>query len=353
MLCSIKGVFIFRIGIGGGLETSGSLMNLKNQTISVLGNNISIVIDSPTLISCNDMKYENSRIFFCPSAHLYHRWKELLTQMLKKYSKIKVVNSRDHMSSKITSLHSFTFDCPKGSTVLAYGDRNCKINTTSHSINSESSPQECFRLVPMILEENVTIYSRKVSVKINSEWENVYLPCISPVYICGYGDRPNITNFKYINDQPVLPLRKKLIEKNNEKYIFFRDAQNDCLVDRRDEKFTDCLFISKIYNTTEFNLEVEMLNDTNKTSVCFEKKLCGRERNITNVCVQHEEDIIGLSQFQSTMSSYKKLLVGKEEYEKKQISSQREKRYLFNNLIFIMIGEAIMCVLGAVVLVFV
>lgn len=290
----------YHIGYAGSFETNGSLMNLLNQTLSLYGNNITIIVDSAISVSCSDIQYKNSKIYFCPSPYLYYKWELLLTEMFKNYSHIKAVNSNSRLSSSINSPHSFSFDCPEESVVLTYGDRNCKMNTTSHLINLEASPQKCYKLAPMLLTQKVKVYSRRAFVWINNQWETVYLPCISPIYVCGYGDRPNVTDIQFRTVNTASSASE--VTTKGEKYTFFRYAQNDCSMNKKDKKSTHCIFQKRIYNTTDFNLKVTSFNKTIPS--CFKEKLCGRENATINICSDPIDFFRPLQNNNSTANEY-------------------------------------------------
>ena len=269
---------IYRIGIGGSLETYGSLLAMPNQTLHI-ENKAHVVIDTPTYIQCKGFTYGNTVSLFCPDVYLYFRWKELLKKMIKKHSNLVIKNipSRPHLD--VSEINVLSFECPEDGTILTYGDARCRFETLHHESRDERTIGKCERLVPMILQSTTNIISRKIHLWMGgNEWKNLFLPCTIPFYICAYGPPPNHVT---IDETKVPSVEGHAYHgyRGIDKYhIIVRDAKFDCLMS---EHFTDlfseikdCVFNQPSYNTTAFTLQLEMLKNNVIPNACYEDGIC-------------------------------------------------------------------------------
>jgi hypothetical protein len=276
---------VIQIGLDGRLQTRGSLLNMPNQSIQLQAlDDILIVIDSPTNIKCNAIKYGFTLSLFCPDPYLYFRWEELFKRLLRKHSNIAIRNFPDRVDFDPTIPHVQEFDCPHEGTVLAYGDSQCTIeNSLTLLTEKERDILGCERLFPMILPSSVTIHPRNLHIWTGTEqWEDLFLPCIAPLYVCGYGDPPKIINIEEREVRSIETHTHQYFNDIDFYHTFVRDTRMDCLMTYKHEHLYDkikkCVFHQPIYNSTDFSFSVDMLKTSITRSMikaCWSDGVCG------------------------------------------------------------------------------
>ena len=284
---------IFHIGIGGSLETHGSLMDMPNQTVFI-DNNTHIVIDTPTYIHCKPFDLGNTVSLFCPDSFLYFHWLDLFTKFLKRHSNILVKNFPARNYLNVNKINDISFECPYNGTLLTYGDNRCKIEFLNNKIKPENNKGKCNRLVPMVLPASAKITSRPIYLWTGDDkWENLFLPCIAPFYLCGFGTGPQNITFE---QRKVISLNRyethHSFREIDMHHIVTRDSKFDCLMGRDNkhlfEQIKTCVFQQPSYNTTAFNIQVDMLKNNQIPNVCFEEGIC----NITHENVERYDEVI-------------------------------------------------------------
>lgn len=291
----------FQIGIGGSIETYGSLLSMPNQTFHIVGKNVAMVIDSPTYIDCNPFAYGDTISYFCPDPYLYYQWEYYFKKMLQMHSFIAIRNFPKMHERSEYEQDFLKFDCPEGGTVLSYGDSRCQIEGLSEIIKDESNEEKCVRLVPMVLPSGTTVISRSVYLLTEGKkWETLYIPCISPMYICGYGSSDSNVTFsaRNVNRNTVLTDNNRV----NFKGEFTRNAKSDCMMSSNFaasfQNVRNCFFNKPVYNSTEFNIRLEVIQ--NNVEICLDDGGCGIRNSLgssdrTYKCdITAENGIIGI-----------------------------------------------------------
>lgn len=302
------------IGVGGTIETHGSIFDMPNQQVYLDDTTINVTIDLPSLITCQVFHYGNTASYFCPDPFLYYRWITLFKLLLQKHSVIKIKHFPHRKDIDPRKMSVLQFDCPEEGTVLTYGDGRCQIEGAMFGlIHSEHNMPGCQRLVPMILPGKARIVSRQLYVWTGQGmWKNFYLPCVSPMYICGYGEPSNIHSIGQREVPVAAPYKLKDILNVDYHHVFLRDAKFDCLQSQEFsqtfEHIKTCIFKRPTMNTTEFNLRVQQLqsnNLDNQTRACLDKGVCTQEYSIIggqnrdgirNICPTNlDEEIIAVN----------------------------------------------------------
>lgn len=262
----------FQIGIGGSIETHGSLLDMPNQTFHITGKRNLMVIDTPTWILCNSIKYGETVFSFCPDPYLYAQWEYLFKQLMGLHSFIQISNLPTMSQNDLYVPTTLKLDCPKGGTILVYGDSRCQIDGLYSPSKRAQNQNECQRLIPMVLASGARIKTHKVYVPTSANSsEYLYIPCISPMYICGFG--PQSTNIKF-TERTVAETDLMYTEVSNVNRNFFRNSMFDCLTSSTltttFEDFRDHVLAKPIYNITDFNIRLKEIE--RNASYCLGEK---------------------------------------------------------------------------------
>ena len=263
---------IFSVGIGGNVETKGSLLNMINQTVQLPNLNFDIIIDLPTYIDCGILEYGHIRSLFCPDVHLYNRWQKLFLKLVQKHSFISVHNILNKNQADEKMKNDIVLDCLEEGTVLSYGDSRCEIELPNGLMKPEEQTDQCERLVPFILPSGTKVTHRKIIFWTGgNQWKLIYLPCVAPLYICGYGPPPSVSSIQYrrVPEASIPPLPGFIGH-----HVIVRNVQYDCLMGQEFKtSFQDnkvCVFYIPQYNTTKFNIDLEKLQNDSIMEDCLE-----------------------------------------------------------------------------------
>ena len=289
----------FRIGIGGGIETQGSLLQMVNQTISLSDIDLNVIIDFPSYVSCSSLQYGNTTTLFCPDSYLYYRWQHLFIKLIQKHSYITIINIENVNEILTSKEQSITFTCPDNGTVLSYGDSHCEITLPNGMIKPKHDTGQCHRLVPFILPSFSKVTFRQISyANGKDDWNNVFLPCVAPLYICGYGSNSTIHSIQYNEAlMAVEPPPPGFLGFN---YVV-RDAKYDCLMGQEFmatfQNIWTCIFYVPSHNISDFQLRLNklMVNEMD-ASACMDISVCSgsliKDRNFCGD--QGSEEIIAI-----------------------------------------------------------
>lgn len=299
----------FQIGIGGSIETYGSLLSMPDQMFHITGQNITTIIDTPTYITCSSFLHGNIVSSFCPDPFLYFQWEHFFTKLLQMHSFIKIKNLSEIGVGNVSLPYYIKYDCPAGGTILSYGDSQCKVEGLTKVFSAKTS-EKCQRLVPMVLPAQSKILSRQIQI---GEAEDAFIPCVSKLYICGYGPKPNNITFtqRKVPESPILADNSSNSERD-----LIRNAQSDCLMSlsyvESFQAVKQCVAKKPIYNIADFNTKLHLMRTEGK--VCFGNSNCeytkGRVLNLSSnikCFTEYKPHIIGIhnSNFEYSHASSK------------------------------------------------
>ena len=280
----------FQVGLGGGIQTKGSLLSIDNQTISVEGLTLDLYVDPPARISCEGFRNGPTSSLFCPDPYLYYRWEILFYKLFMKHSHLNFVN----FNQQNVTRQDIVFDCPAGGTILAYGDRRCAIELPDGTRKDEMNTDKCDRLVPLVLPSKSKVFFRDVMIVNGDTLRAEKLPCVAPMYICGFGVKSDIKSIHRTQHLPILEVNTHP-DFDFLPYPVVRDTKYDCLVGKYEKNGLmniPCIYHLNPLNTHDFN--TNLTSFFNKTTILINKNATDEsnpidisvDKNQTMNCVQ-------------------------------------------------------------------